>query len=76
MSDPNLQSALKTASSLKAGSWESVEALALLAIAAEGDPEAMRLLETARTTADRLKPGAWQSVRALSYLSIAERRCR
>jgi hypothetical protein len=70
---PPLQRALETAAGLKAGSWESVEALALLAIEAKGRPECASLLETARAASAGLKPGTWEAVLALACLARAER---
>jgi hypothetical protein len=69
---PPLQRALDTAAGLKAGTWESVEALALLAIEA-GEPEATSLRDAAHRTAAGLKPGTWESVRALAWLARADR---
>ncbi|GAB3593144.1 hypothetical protein GCM10027446_14930 [Angustibacter peucedani] len=70
---PALQRALAAAGSLKAGTWESVEALALLAVEAQGRAEGAGLLASARATASGLKPGTWDSVRALALLARAER---
>ena len=44
---PPLQRALEAAAGLKAGSWESVEALAMLAIEAKGQPEARKFYDSA-----------------------------
>ncbi len=68
-----LQRALGAASGLKAGSWESVETLALLAIEARGLPEAASLRDAAHRAAAGLKPGTWDSVRALACLARADR---
>lgn len=70
---PALDRALEAVTGLKAGSWESVETLALVAIAAQGRPEASALVDTARQAAAGLKAGSWQSVRALAWLDRAER---
>ena len=70
---PSLERALATASALKPGSWESVEALALLSLETAATEEALELLEAARGAASRLKSGTWESVRALSWLTRAER---
>lgn len=70
---PALQRALDTVTGLKVGSWESVEALALLAIEAKGRPESASLLQDARTAAASLKSGTWESVRALACLARADR---
>ncbi|WP_406832895.1 hypothetical protein ABEG17_08725 [Pedococcus sp. KACC 23699] len=70
---PPLQRALETAAGLKPGTWESVEALAVLAIEAKDLPDGARLLASARTAADGLKPGTWESVRALAWLARADR---
>lgn len=61
-----LDRALGAVTGLKAGTWESVETLALVAIAADGRPEASRLLDAARQAAAGLKAGSWQSARALA----------
>lgn len=58
---------------LKPGTWEGVESLALLAIEFRGTPRASELLDLARAGAARLRPGNWDSVRALAWLSRAER---
>lgn len=70
---PPLDRALVAVTSLKAGSWESVETLAVVAIAAQGRPEASGLLDTARQTAAGLKASSWESARALAWLARAER---
>ena len=70
---PALQRALDTAAGLKAGTWESVEALALLAIEAGERPEATALRDAAHRTAAALKSGSWESVRALAWLARADR---
>jgi hypothetical protein len=70
---PPLQRALAAAEGLKPGSWDSVEALALLAVEARGLPQSRSLLEAAHAACDGLKPGSWQSVRALALLARAER---
>ena len=70
---PTLERALATARGLKPGSWESVEALALLALDTAGTPEALALLEAASEAAARLKSGTWESARALVWLARAER---
>ncbi|MGN6301329.1 MAG: hypothetical protein ACTHN8_09605 [Angustibacter sp.] len=69
---PPLQRALDTAAGLKPGTWESVEALALLAVEV-GEPAATSLRDTAHRTAAGLKPGTWESVRALAWLARADR---
>jgi hypothetical protein len=70
---PALTRALEAADRLKPGTWESVEALAFLAVAAAGTPEAAHLLQQATTTAAGLKAGSWEGVRALAVLARAER---
>jgi len=70
---PPLERALGAAASLKAGTWESVEALALLSVEAKGRPEAERLYASAVDTSARLSEGTWQSVRALAALARARR---
>ncbi|MFN8079948.1 MAG: hypothetical protein U0Q19_10315 [Kineosporiaceae bacterium] len=69
---PPFRRAMETAASLKAGSWESVEALAVLAIAARGRPEAAEVYRRAAEAAADLKPGNWQAVRALAWLAQAQ----
>ncbi len=70
---PPLQRGLDAVAGLKAGSWESVEALALLAIEAEGLPERASLRTAAHTAAAGLRSGTWESVRALACLARADR---
>lgn len=72
---PPLQRALDAAAGLRAGSWESVEALALLAIeaGARGLPESSALLEAAHAAAAGTKAGSYESVRALACLARADR---
>src|SRR6476661_5067800 len=64
---PPLQRSLDEAAGLKPGTWESVEALALLAIEAKDLPEGARLRDAAHKAADGLKPGTWESVKALAW---------
>ncbi|BCJ39717.1 hypothetical protein GCM10010168_78270 [Actinoplanes ianthinogenes] len=68
-----LQRALEAAASLKPGSWESVESLAVLAIECKGTPEAEQLYQTASRAAAQLKAGTYDAVRALAWLSRAGR---
>lgn len=68
-----VQRALDAVASLKPGSWESVEALALLAIEVKGRPESASLRDAARSASAGLKPGTWESVRALACLARADR---
>lgn len=68
-----LEKALDAASGLKAGSWASVEALSMLAIEAQGRPEAESLYASAVNASTGLKPGSWESVRALTWLARAGR---
>ncbi|TWG98219.1 hypothetical protein L615_003100000240 [Nocardioides sp. J9] len=73
---PPLERALEAAGGLKAGSWESVATLALLALelhAAGRHDDAQRLRRQASDAADSLKPGSWESARALTWLARAER---
>jgi hypothetical protein len=70
---PPLQRALDAVPGLKAGSWESVEALALLAVEAKGRAECASLRESAHAAAAGLKSGTWESVRALACLARADR---
>ncbi|WP_084079170.1 hypothetical protein [Demequina sp. NBRC 110057] len=69
-------SAVRVAESNKAGTWDAVEALAVLAISAQGTPDAAVLLERAAATAEKLKAGSWESVRALAWLSRAQTELR
>lgn len=70
---PPLQRALDAVAGLKVGSWESVEALALLAVEAKGRAEAASLRDAAHAAAAGLKSGTWESVRALACLARADR---
>jgi hypothetical protein len=70
---PPLEQALAAASGLKAGSWASVEALAMLAVEARGRPEADGLYRSATDAAAGLSSGSWESVRALTWLARAGR---
>ncbi len=70
---PPVQRALEAAASLKPGTWESVEALALLAIECRGTAEAENLYQSAARAAAQLKAGTYDSVRALAWLSRADR---
>lgn len=73
---PPLRRALEAASSLKPGTWESVESLALLAIECKGTPDADHLYQTASHAAAQLKAGTYGSVRALAWLHRAGRELR
>lgn len=73
---PPLQRALEAAASLKPGTWEGVESLAVLAIECKGTPEAERLYQTASLAAAQLKAGTYDSVRALAWLNRASRELR
>ncbi len=68
-----LDRALAAAAGLRAGSWESVEALAVLAVEARGRPEAEQLYRSALDVAAGMTAGTWESVRALSLLARAGR---
>jgi hypothetical protein len=68
-----LERALEAAAGLKAGSWQSVEALAMLAIEARGRPEASALYDDALQASHGLAAGSWESIRALTWLARAER---
>jgi hypothetical protein len=68
-----LDRALDAAAGLKAGSWASVEALAMLSIEAADRAEASSLYESALDASRSLSPGSWESVRALTWLARAER---
>ena len=70
---PPLQRALDAVGGLRAGSWGSVEALALLAIEAKGRAEGAALRDAAHGAAAALKSGTWESVRALACLARADR---
>lgn len=68
-----LTRAVDTVAGLKAGTWESVETLAMLAIEAKDLPEGTRIHTAAQQAAATLKTGSWESVRALTWLARAER---
>ena len=70
---PPLDRALEAAATLKPGTWASVEALSMLAIEAQGRPEAQSLYESALDVAGGLSSGSWESVRALAWLARADR---
>lgn len=70
---PPFPRAMSAASGLKAGSWESVESLAVLSLAARGRPESKELYERAAEAAADLRAGSWTSVRALAWLARAQR---
>ncbi len=70
---PPLDRALEVVDGLKAGSWESVETLALLAVEARHTGRGVELREAARTAAAGLKAGSWESARALVLLARADR---
>ncbi|KRB38950.1 hypothetical protein [Microbacterium sp. Root180] len=70
--DP-LERALEGAAGLKAGTWESVETLSMLAIEISDRPEARELVARARAAAESLKSGAWDGTRALVWLARAIR---
>lgn len=71
--DTHLQQAFDAVARLKPDTWEAVETLAILALAAPGSPQAAEYTVVAGHVAAGLEPGSWQSVRALAYLSMAER---
>ncbi|MCZ7439380.1 hypothetical protein O7598_23440 [Micromonospora sp. WMMC241] len=73
---PPLQRASEAAASLKPGTWESVEALAVLAVECRGTPEAEHFYRTASDAAAQLKAGTYESVRALAWLNRAGRELR
>jgi len=68
-----IQRAVDSVAGLKAGSWESVETLAMLAIEAKDLPEGARMHEAAHRAANGLKVGSWTSARALAWLARADR---
>ena len=68
-----LERALEAADGLKAGSWASVEALALLSIEAKGRTEAETLYQAALGASAGLLEGSWDGVRALACLTRAGR---
>ena len=70
---PPLQRALDTVAGLKAGSWDSVEARAVLAVEAKHRAEGASLRDAAHAAAAGLRPGTWESVRALAWLARADR---
>ncbi len=67
-----LERAIGVVSRLKAGNWESVETMAVLAIASQDRPEAAALVDEAIRTASKLKDGSWESARALAWLARAQ----
>ncbi len=67
-----LERALGVVSRLKPGNWESVETMAVLAIASQNRPEAAALVDEAIRTASKLKDGSWESARALAWLARAQ----
>jgi len=71
---PPLERALEAAAGLKAGSWDSVEALSMLSIEAHGRAEARSLYDSAVDASRSLSHGSWESVRALTWLARAGRR--
>jgi hypothetical protein len=68
-----LERALEAAAGVKVGAWSSVEAFAMLAIEAQGRPEAETLYERARQASTSLAAGSWESIRALTWLARARR---
>ncbi len=70
---PPLVRALEAADGLKPGTWESVEALSVLAIASKDLPDGATVFASARLAASSLKAGTWESVRALAWLARADR---
>ena len=66
------EQAYATIRTLKAGTWEAVEALSVLVANHPRHPEARQALATAASTASRLKAGTWESVRALAWLEKAQ----
>jgi hypothetical protein len=69
---PAIERAQQAAAGLKPGTWESVEALALLAVEV-GGADGRALCERARDAAAGLSEGDWRSVRALALLARAGR---
>ena len=70
--DP-LDRALEAAAGLRVGSWESVQAYAMLAIEARGRPESGQLYDQALEASRKLSSGSWESIRALTWLTRARR---
>ena len=70
--DP-LERALEAAAGFKAGTWESVQSFAMLAVEARGRPEADRLYDQALDASQTLKSGSWESIQALTWLARAGR---
>ena len=66
-----LDRAAQAAAGLRPGTWESVEALAFLAVASKASPDGAAALRRATDTAAGLKAGTWESVRALAVLAWA-----
>ena len=73
---PPLDRAVEAAAGLKPGTWQSVEAYAMLAIEARGRPEARTLYDDALRVSQELSSGSWESIRALTWLSRAARELR
>ena len=69
-SEDTLARAVAGAQTLKAGTWASVEALALLAIETE---DRGRLSQAQQAAAGLKGAGSWEAVRALAVLARAER---
>ncbi len=70
--DP-LVRALESAAGLKNGTWDSVQACAMLSIEASSPAEAQRLYDQALHTSQGLGSGTWSSVQALAWLTRAGR---
>ncbi len=70
---PPLARALEASGGLRAGTWESVEALCVLAIETKDLPDGAIMFASARSVASGLKAGTWESVRALAWLARADR---
>ena len=70
--DPLIR-ALEAAASLKIGTWESVMSYAMLAVEANGSPEADVLYDRALEASRTLQSGSQASIQALTWLARASR---
>ena len=70
---PAADRAFEAVGRLKLGTWEGVEAAAVLAWSCPSHPDSRQLLTRAATASTTLKAGTWESVRALAWLAKAQR---
>ena len=68
---PAVDRAFEAARTLRPGTWESVESLALLVATAPTHPDSRQALASAEAAAAKLKAGTWDSIRALAWLARA-----